>query len=127
MGLLPDHDHLPALHVVCKLGHDRLSRALSSVCDPSTKCHMSKTAIHYAAEHGHLRYIEEIAVCFKGPGGTSTLNDIIDDQVSESRTVLHLAITNGHKHVAVCLIGTYKANMSIQDATGSTAIKLACD
>ena len=126
-GPLPNHDHLPALHVACKFGHELLLPGLSRVCDLTTRCHMSKTAIHYVAEYGHMNCIEKIAKHFRGYGGTCTLNDIIDHRDSQSRTALHLAITNGHKHVAVCLAETYKASISIEDASGSTAIELACD
>ena len=126
-GLLPHHGHLPALHVACKLGHDSLLKGLSRVCELSTRCQMSKTAIHYAAEYGHMNCIEKVAMHFQGSEGTCTLDDIIDHQDSESRTALHLAITNGHKDTAVCLAGTHKASISCQDASGSTAFDLACD
>jgi hypothetical protein len=128
-GLLPNHGHLPALHVACKLGHESILYDLSGVCNLSTRCHLSRTAIHYAAEHGHLNCIRILAKYFKGTRGTSTLSlyDMIDYQDSESRTSLHLAIKNGHKDVAVCLVGTYKASVSLEDASGSNAIELACD
>ena len=127
-GLLPNHGHLPALHVACKLGHDLLLDDLSKVCNLSTRCHMSKTAVHYAAEYGHMNCIEKIATYFRrGSGVACTLSQIIDLQDLQSRTALHLAIMNGHKYVALFLAGTCKARVSLADKSGSTAIELACD
>ena len=126
-GLLPNHGHLPALHMACKLGHDFLLEGLSRVCDLSTRCRMSKTAIHYAAEYGHMNCIDKIATYFRGSGCTCTLNDIIDHQDSRCRTALHLAITNGHKDVALRLTRIYKAKKAVGDRSGLTAAELACD
>jgi hypothetical protein len=121
-GLLPNHGFLPALHVACSLGHHTLLEKLSSVCDLSTTCQKSRTALHYAAESGH-------EMCFmyfhqRDP----RYHYLLDQGDSERRTALHLALLNGHEDLALCLVGEFgKADAHLKDSRGTSPVDLALD
>lgn len=99
-GLLPNHGHLPALHVACKMGHAEIVPLLLRVCKPLTTCSadLSRTALHYAAEAGHVG-------CVKALSADESWNEnFLTKQDASSKTALALAILNGHEEMASYLV-----------------------
>jgi hypothetical protein len=120
-GLLPNHGHLPAVHVACRLGHSQLIPSLLTVCDRNATCKMSRTALHYAAESGHVECVKY----FITHGRPS--HPLVDRRDSEHRTALHLALLNGHLDLALTLVEDLYADASLQDSSGVSPIDLALD
>lgn len=104
-GNFREHKNLPALHLACSLGHDNLLFDLARNGDVFATSHMSKTALHYAAEAGHLNCVKQI-IHFSNnrEKASNKVKFYVDQEDSESRTALHLAVMNGHEDVALFLV-----------------------
>jgi ankyrin repeat protein len=125
-GILGVYKNLPALHLACRLGHDRLLPDLGRIGDVFATSHMSKTALHYAAEAGHLNCVKQIIQMsndHEKAFGTETF--YVDEEDSESRTALHLAVMNGHEDVALFLVKVQGAKVTSAGPKGFSAIDLA--
>jgi hypothetical protein len=120
-GLLPNHGHLPAVHVACRLGHSQLIPSLLTVSDRHATCKLSRTALHYAAESGHVKCVEHLIRPWQ------TFDPIVDRSDSESKTALHLALLNGHVDLALSLMKHYHADIFLQDSGGTSSFELAMD
>jgi len=88
---LASHDLLPALHVAAKAGFTSVLGMLMGICDQDSRCQpFRRTALHYAAEGGHVP-------CFETLLSPSPLLAVAED--ANGQTVLHLAASNGHTDV----------------------------
>lgn len=104
-GNIREHKNLPALHLACRLGHDNLLFDLARNGDVFATSHMSKTALHYAAETGHLNCVKQIIhISNDREKASNKVKFYVDQEDSESRTALHLAVMNGHEDVALFLV-----------------------
>lgn len=122
-GLLSDHGHLPALHVACHLGHSQLLPHLLSVCNPFAICPMSRTALHYAAESGHIDCVTAFLA-----HGKHLLAKFINQRDSRQSSALDLALLNGHEHMAIVLANECGADLIIVQNRGRTShIDVALD
>lgn len=119
-GLLPNHDHLPALHVACKLGFDVLLPALFEVCDRFTTDSRLRTALHYAAESGHIACVGDLA-----PGSNASRKELVNRRDVQSNQALHLALVNGYDDVVLCLLKDWGASISLQDPKLGFAVDVA--
>jgi ankyrin repeat protein len=118
-GLLPNHGHLPALHVACKLGHFNLLETLADVCDPRVKCPLSRTALQYAAEAGNVKCVDRLgSLC-------PSISTYVDRRDAKRNTALHLALLNGHVDLALSLVRDHRVDTSLTNSSGSTSIDLA--
>jgi hypothetical protein len=121
-GLLPNHEHLPALHVACQMGHSHLLEELIGVCNPLTICHTSgRIALHYAAESGHATCIQ----CLDH--FRPKLETYVDMSDADGNTALHLALLSSHVEIALSLGRDFGADVFTQNLRGSTPIDLALD
>lgn len=127
-GLLPNHGHLPALHVACKMGHSRLLPALLKVCNLWTTCSSNRTALHYATEAGHLGCVKELCagLLAQTRQHSNSYKAYFTWQDADSRTPLDLAILNGHEHFAAVLASEYVYQL-LNDQERESLTKLILD
>lgn len=124
-GILSEHNNSPALHLACRLGHDNLLFDLARNGDVFATSHMSKTALHYAAEAGHLNCVKQLIHISNGHKASKKVKFYVDQEDSESRTALHLAVMNGHEDVALFLIQNQGARVTSARSRGPSAVDLA--
>jgi len=125
-GILLEHKDLPALHLACRLGHDNLLFDLARNGDVFATSHMSKTALHYAAEAGHLECVKQIIhLSNDHEKAFNAVKFYVDQEDSESRTALHLAVMNGHEDVALFLVKDQGAKLTSAGTKKVSAVDLA--
>lgn len=86
---------LPALHVASRLGSETVAKLLLEVCRVNTLDGEGCTAVHHAAEKGHLG----IAKLLSNAKGA-----LVDMLSKHSRTPLWLAASSGHEQIVSLLI-----------------------
>lgn len=124
-GPLSDHETLPALHVACKEGHNHILQSLLEVCEPlQESVHNLRTALHYAAEAGHLECVRAFLANWERPRDRQ---QILANADKDGRTALHLAAKSGHEDVARCLMQDYGANPSLKDWENKSPAEVAMD
>ncbi|KAL2853302.1 hypothetical protein BJY01DRAFT_259317 [Aspergillus pseudoustus] len=86
---------LPALHIACKLGHQRITRVLLELCDVTVRDEEGYTALHHAASGGHADLCQWLL----------SKDKVKVNALSETkRTPLWLAASNGHNEVVSLLL-----------------------
>lgn len=106
---------LPALHVASRLGSETVAKLLLEVCRVNTLDGEGCTAMHHAAEKGHLGILKLLS---------NAKGALIDKLSKLRRTPLWLAASNGHEQI-VSLLFRKGADLKTCDSGGLTLLSVA--
>lgn len=98
-------------------GNWEIFEGLLEIADVDAKNEQGQTALHYAAENGHIAMVE--ALLQHSRVAVETKNNL-------QTTALHLAAKNGHKDVVTRLLEQCE-HVDAQDYAGFTALHYAAD
>jgi ankyrin repeat protein len=108
-------DSMPALHVASRLGFEDVVKLLLEICAVNTTDEEGYTALHHAADKGHL----EVTMLL--------LSVKVDIQSNHTCTPLWLAATNGQEQIVSLLIQR-RTNLKIRDTVyGQTPLSRAAE